>query len=218
MPYMLSVCRIAMTILLLAAEAQAAPKQHSVLLGAWQTVKTLSDTGEGHEVRVRRLAVDGRVREYTSGPAHDVTDRLFVVRRAFRVNDALPQDRQTEPRWVWRLDGWISVDRATGHVAQLNLPDFDVETSEASWYRDYAAYCGTSDDGAKAYFVVWQLGKRKPVLRKEFAGPGCEAPKWDRSPSRVTFAAGGEKSSYLVHAHVADFQVETAEDETQDKR
>lgn len=204
--------------LLLAVSASAAPRQHSVFLGNWRSVKTLSDSGEGREVNVRRLIVDDRVREYTSGPAHDVTDRLFVVRRAYRVNDALPQDGQSAPRWVWRLDGWISVDRATGHVAQLNLPAFDVETSEASWYRDYAAYCGMSEDGAKAYLVVWQLGKRKPVLRKEFAGSSCEAPKWDRSPSRVTFVAGGEKSSYIVHARGADLQPEATEEESQEKR
>lgn len=204
--------------LLLAVSASAAPRQHSVFLGKWRSVKTLSDSGEGREVNVRRLIVDDRVREYTSGPAHDVTDRLFVVRRAYRVNDALPQDGQSAPRWVWRLDGWISVDRATGHVAQLNLPAFDVETSEASWYRDYAAYCGMSEDGAKAYLVVWQLGKRKPVLRKEFAGSSCEAPKWDRSPSRVTFVAGGEKSSYIVHARGADLQPEATEEESQEKR
>jgi hypothetical protein len=204
--------------LLLLMSASAAPRQHSVLLGKWQTVHTLADSGESREVKIRRLLVDDQVREYTSGPAHDVTDRLFVVRRAYRVNDALPQDRQTAPRWVWRLDGWISVDRATGHVTQLNLPAFDAETSEASWYRDYAAYCGTSDDGAKAYLVVWQLGKRRPVLRKEFAGPGCDAPKWERNPSRVTFMAAGEKSSYLVHARGADPQPETGEEEAQDKR
>jgi hypothetical protein len=204
--------------LLLAVNASAAPRQHSVFLGEWRIVKTQSDSGEGREVKVRRLIVDNRLREYTSGPAHDVTDRLFVVRRAYRVNDTLPQDRQTAPRWVWRLDGWMSVDRETGHVAQLNLPAFDVETSEASWYRDYAAYCGTSDDGAKAYLVVWQLGKRKPVLRREFAGPSCEAPKWERSPSRVTFTAAGEKSSYIVHARGADLQAEATDEESQDKR
>ena len=90
---------------------------------------------------------------------------------------------------------------------------FDGETSEASWYRDYAAYCGASDDGAKTYMVVSQLGKRKPVLRKEYPGPACAAPRWDRSPSRVTFTAAGEKTSFVVHAHSADLQPETAEEE-----
>ena len=204
--------------LLLLVSASAAPRQHTVFLGKWHTVQTVADSGEPREAKIRWLVVDGQVREYTSGPAHDITDRLFVVRRAYRLNDALPQDQQTAPRWVWRLDGWISVDRTTGHVAQLNLPAFDAEASEASWYRDYAAYCGTSDDGAKGYLVVWQLGKRKPVLRKEFAGTGCEAPKWERSPSRVTFTAAGERTSYVVRARGADSQPEPGEEEAQDKR
>jgi len=129
------------------------------------------------------------------------------------VNDALPRDSAESSQWVWRLGGWISVDRSTGHVAALNLPVFDPDSSEASWYRDYAAYCGTSDDGEKAYLVVWQLGKRKPVLRKEFSGSGCSAPAWERQPARVTFSAGGEKNSFIVRTHGADAQAEAGEGE-----
>jgi hypothetical protein len=105
------------------------------------------------------------------------------------------------------------VDRFTGHIAQLNLPAFDADISQASWYRDYAAYCGTSDDGAKAYLVVSQLGKRKPILRKEFSGLGCAAPKWERGPSRVTFIVAGEKSSFVVRSRSADAQPESNEEE-----
>ncbi len=208
---MLFACRISF-LLLLAVSAAAAPRQHIIVLGKWQTVKTLADSGEASEVKVRSLLVDGRVKEYTSGPAHEVTDRLFVIRRAYRVNDVLPDDQKKTPQWIWRLGGWISLDRSTGHIAQLNLAAFDPEASEASWYRDYAAYCGTSDDGGKAYLVVSQLGKRKPVLRKEFPGPGCGAPKRERGPSRVTFTAAGEKSSFIVRAHGADPQPEPNEE------
>jgi hypothetical protein len=142
-----------------------------------------------------------------------VTDRLFVVRRAFRVNDSLPDETGKPPQWVWRLGGWISVDRQTGHVAQLNLPSFDGDSSEASWYRDYSAYCGASDDGSKTYMIVSQLGRRKPVLKKEFSGPACPAPRWERAPSRVIFMAAGEKTSFLVHSHGADLQTDAAEEE-----
>jgi hypothetical protein len=90
------------------------------------------------------------------------------------------------------------------------LPAFDGDSSEASWYRDYAAYCGASDDGLKTYLVVSQLGRKKPILKKEYPGPSCAAPKWERSPSRVTFVAAGEKTSFVVHAHSADLQAETA--------
>ena len=47
---------------------------------------------------------------------------------------------------------------------------FDQDTSEVSWYRDLAAYCGNSDDHSKAYLMVFQIGKRKPLLKKEFTG------------------------------------------------
>ncbi len=164
---------------------------------------------------MRELIIDGRLREYTTGAPHEVTDRLFVVRRAYRINDSLPDDSNKFTQWVWRLGGWISVDRQTGHVAQLNLPAFDSDLSNATWYRDYAAYCGTSDDGSKNYMMVSQLGKRKPILKKEYAGETCPAPKWERSPSRVTFMTTGEKSSFLVRARGADLQMEPAEEEGQ---
>src|SRR5947207_4953433 len=57
--------------------------------------------------------------------------------------------------------------------------------------RDYAAYCGTSDDGQKAFAIIEQLGKRKPLLRKALAESSrerCPAPVWQRNPVRVTFA------------------------------
>jgi hypothetical protein len=200
-------------VLLLVCSGWAAPRQHTVVLGKWRTVKTLADSGEAREARIRKLLVDQRAREYTSGPAHQITERLFVIRRAYRVNDALPQDVQKAPQWIWRLGGWMSVDRETGRITQLNLPAFDPEMSQASWYRDYAAYCGTSDDGAKAYLVVSQLGKRKPILRKEFPGPGCGTPKWERGPSRVTFILAGEKSSFIVRSRGADPQPEASEEE-----
>jgi hypothetical protein len=200
-------------ILLLAGSSLAAPRPHTVALGRWRAVDVRSDSGETQQVKVRELIIDGRTREYTTGATHEVTDRLFVVRRAYRINDALPEETPRTQQWVWRLDGWISVDRQTGHVAQLNLPAFDSDSSAASWYRDYAAYCGASDDGAKTFMVVAQLGKRKPVLRKEYPGPACAAPKWERSPSRVTFVAAGEKSSFVVRAHSADLQPDAGEEE-----
>lgn len=175
-------------------------------------MEVLTDSGAKRLSKVRELIIDGRTREYTTGAAHEVTDRVFVVRRAYRINDALPEEKKPQ-QWVWRMDGWISVDRQTGHVAQLNLPAFDSDTSEASWYRDYAAYCGASDDGSKSYMVVTQVGKRKPILRKEYPGPACAAPIWDRSPSRVTFVSAGEKTSFVVHAHSADLESDTAEEE-----
>jgi hypothetical protein len=122
-----------------------------------------SGTDKPVNLKIRALVIDGRVKEYAVGAPHEVTERLFVVRRAFRVNDSFPQD--PAPRWQWERGGWLLVDRLTGHVSPINLPEFDVLYSSASWYRDYVAYCGVSDDGKKTYAMVAQISRRKPVLK-----------------------------------------------------
>ena len=45
-----------------------------------------------YQSRFARCWWTGGIKEYVVGSAHEVTDRLFVVRRAFRINDALPED------------------------------------------------------------------------------------------------------------------------------
>ena len=200
-------------ITMFAAACFAAPRTHTVILGKWRTVRIASDSAQPQTAKVRILLVDGRFREYTTGPAHEVTERLFVIRKIERLNDSLPEDKDRSPAWVWRLGGWISVNRETGHVAQLNLPAFDADISLASWYRDYSAYCGTSDDGAKLYMIVAKLGTRKPVLKREYAGPACAPPQWERQPSRVTFSGTGEKASFVVHTHGAEPQPEPSGEE-----
>jgi hypothetical protein len=146
-----------------------------------------------------------------------VTDRLFVVRRVFRVNDALPTEsanaNANAPRWQWQRGGWLVVDRLTGRVAQLNLPEFDPFYSTASWYRDYIAYCAVSDDGKKLYMVVAQVGRRKAILKKEDGEPigadspdsECPPPVWERTPMRVTFQPNDkEKLVFSIRSRVVD--------------
>ncbi len=41
-------------------------------------------------MKVRALYVDGKLKEFVTGEMHEVTDRLFVVRRAYRLNNNLP--------------------------------------------------------------------------------------------------------------------------------
>ena len=60
-----------------------------------------------------RTYVDAKLREFTMGEPHDVTDRIFVVRRAYRVNDWLPDDPKSVPKWRWQRSGWLLVDRQT---------------------------------------------------------------------------------------------------------
>lgn len=144
------VCWLVCVVLLTNAWAAAA-KTHVITFGKWTSVQWFTGLGTDDKpliIKIRALIVDGLVKEYALGAPHEVTDRLFVVRRAFRVNDSLPED--PGPRWQWQRGGWLLVDRLTGHVSSINLPEFDVLYSAASWYRDYIAYCGVAEDGKKS--------------------------------------------------------------------
>lgn len=200
------------------------PKPHVITFGKWISAKWPNATGEKlFDLKVRPLFVDSRLKEYTTGLPHEVTDRLFVVRRAFRMNDALPTDSVSAsspiPRWQWQRGGWLMIDRLTGRVSQLNLPEFDPFYSSASWYRDYIAYCGVSDDGKKLFAVVAQVGRRKPILKKD-AGEAmgsdnpdseCSPPLWERMPLRVTFQPHDQKLIFSIRGRVIDV-VSDAED------
>jgi hypothetical protein len=231
-------------IILIQASAFAASKPHTIAFGKWTSVRWSSETGfpeaglprngpvvagdKPLTLKVRPLLVDARVKEFTLGPAHDVTDSLFVVRRAFRVNDSLPQESNAPPHWQWQRDGWLLVDRITGRISPLNLPEFDAVYSDVSWYRDYAAYCGVSDDSKQIYAVVAQINRRKPVVKSLMAEakiaaeaqPGqspdsaCKLPDWQRSPARVTFEAlPSTKRTYVIRGHAVDLLTEEEDEE-----
>ncbi len=217
-----------------AATGSAAPRKHTVVLGAAKKVPYSkagdpSGAAAGEDsLKIRALLVDGVLKEWTTGDPHDVTDRSFVVRRAIRLNDALPfdqlvqkSDRAASP-WVWQRGPWLLVDRVTGHITALHLPNFDPGVSQVSWFRDYAAYCGVTATGKSLYAVVAQVAARKPVLAKKLAAfdPGnqtvaaCAAPEWQREPLRVTFhAAGKDAVSYDVVPGSAVLVEETGDEE-----
>jgi len=200
-------------------ECAAVSKPHVIVFGKTISAKWPNATGQKLlDLRVRPLLVDARLKEYTTGSPHDLTDRLFVVRRTFRVNDALPAEgaNSNGTRWQWQRGGWLLVDRLTGRVSQLNLPEFDPFYSTASWYRDYIAYCGVSEDGKKLYAIVAQVGRRKPVLKKDAGEPAgtddpdseCPAPMWERTPMRVTFQPrDGQKLVFSIRSRVVDVVV-----------
>ena len=216
--------QVLLVVLLWEVVGGAVSKPHVVAFGKWTTAKWYVGPNENTAVdlRLRALFVDTRLKEYTTGLPHDVTERLFVVRRVFRVNDALPEEAGAQPRWQWQRGGWLLVDRVSGKVAQIALPEFDPYYSTASWYRDYAAYCGVSDDGKKLFAVVAQLGRRKAILKKPLGEPGgedapdseCPAPVWQRQPVRVTFQPEeDQKLTYAVHGHVVDIVNDEEDDE-----
>lgn len=195
------------------AVAARKPKVHVVALGDARSVRSPLGAEERRSVhlQIRTLTVDGKLKEYVSGEAHPVTDRLFVIRRAFRLNDNLPQERRQPVKWIWQRGGWLAVDRLTTHIVAVPLANFDSYFSEVAWFRDYAAYCGVSDNGEKLEAVVMQLGRRKPILRRELGtvssdgAAACWTPLWERRPLRVTFhprQAG--KQVYSISAHTWD--------------
>jgi hypothetical protein len=201
----------------MAAFAAVPPKKpHVVLLGSARQFpysKAGDPAGAGPDettLKARPLLVDGRVSEWTTGEAHDITDRSFVVRRALRINDSLPSDKPTDKpaakpaeHWVWQRGPWLLVDRLTGHVTALKLPDYDPGVSQVAWFRDYAAYCGVTATGKSLYAVVAQVGVRKPVLAKKLSAydaegavwPACAAPEWEREPLKVTFHPAGRDAA-----------------------
>jgi hypothetical protein len=93
------------------------------------------------------------------------------------------------------------VDRATGHVTALKLPDYDPGVSQVSWFRDYGAYCGVTASGKSLYAVVAQVAARKAVLAKKLEAfdpenhpdPVCGPAEWQREPMRITFHPTGRE-------------------------
>jgi hypothetical protein len=219
------VVRLLVWAALLTPAAGAATKIHVITFGKWKSVQWFTDFGADDKpliLKIRALVIDGRIREYALGAPHEVTERLFVVRRAFRVNDSLPED--SGPRWQWQRGGWLLVDRLTGHVSSINLPEFDVFYSAASWYRDYVAYCGVAEDGKKTFAMVAQISRRKPVLKRPLSNDGvaedaapdsaCTAPSWQRGPVRVSFEPGGSaKQTFAIRGHVVDLVNDAEEEE-----
>ena len=196
-----------LAVLSVSASLSATPRKvHVVGLGAFKRVpysRAGDPAGAGaseNTLKVRPLVVDGVVKEWTTGDAHDVTDRSFVVRRVLRINDELPGEKTAASRWVWQRGPWLLVDKVSGHVSALKLPDYDPGVSQVSWFRDYAAYCGPTASGKNLYAVVAQLAAHKPVLAKKLSAfeggggtePVCAAVEWQRNPFRVTFNPAGK--------------------------
>lgn len=189
--------RFALLCALLFCYLPAVAKVHTIGLGAWHkvsyTAPSTEATPDTSTMRVRALVIDGLVKDWTTGEIHEITDRTFVVRRAVKLNDALPDE--TGSHWLWVLGPWLLVDRTTAHATVLRLPDFDPAVSQVVWFRDYAAYCGVNSTGKHLYAVVTQLGVRRPLVAKQIAKwtiddhptPACASAVWQRQPLQVTF-------------------------------
>lgn len=211
--------------------AHAAPRKgHTVVLGAVKSVHyskegdPAGDASGEDTLKIRALLVDGVLKEWTTGDAHDVTDRSFVVRRAIRLNDSLPGDKPAAAaQWAWQRGPWLLVDRVTGRATALKLPDYDPGVSQVMWFRDYGAYCGVTASGKSLYAVVAQVAARRPVLAKkltawdveEHADPACAPAEWQREPMRVTFHPAGKDAVSFDVAPGSAVLVEDTEDDAE---
>ena len=219
----IAVLAMAAALAAFTAVAAAPRKAHVVVLGATRKVpysKAGDPAGAAqgeNELKVRALLVDGVVKEWTTGEAHDVTDRSFVVRRVIKLNDALPSDKsgpsdkpasapaassaRAASPWVWQRGPWLLVNRQTGHIVALKLPDYDPGVSQVAWFRDYGAYCGVTASGKSLYAMVAQVAARKPLLASKLSAfnaenhpePACGPSEWQREPLRVTFHPTGKE-------------------------
>jgi hypothetical protein len=110
--------------------AAAAGKPHVITFGKSTTIKWFvgADENTAMDLKMHPLYVDGHLKEFTIDGLHEVTDRLLVVRRVFRVNDSLPGESNSAARWRWQRGGWLLVDRVTARVTPINLPEFDPTT------------------------------------------------------------------------------------------
>ncbi|MDE3187823.1 MAG: hypothetical protein KGM96_09905 [Acidobacteriota bacterium] len=224
-------------VLVLAAVATASHahgaehKKHAVVLGAARSVPysragdPAGAAADETALKIRALVVDSAVKEWVTGDAHDVTDRSFVVRRAMRLNDALPGEKlgpgDKTSQWVWQRGPWLLVDRVTGHITALKLPDYDPAVSQVSWFRDYGAYCGVTPSGKTLYAVVAQVAVRKPLLTKKLEAldadgrtqAACGTTEWQREPLRVTFHPAGRDAASFDIAPGSAVLVEDSGDE-----
>jgi hypothetical protein len=213
--------------ILLPAPSYCVSKPHVVGLGA---VRREAYSSEGDpagalkdekELKVRPLVVDGKVKEWTTGDAHDVTERSFAVRRAVRLNDSLPTDHVA--RWVWQRGPWILIDRGTGKVTALHLPDFAPGVSDVVWFRDYAAYCGLNATSKELFAVVAQVAARRPLLAKKLGpwdaadhpAPACIPAIWQREPLKVSFQASGAPTVSFDLVGTSAVLVEDGDDDSE---
>ena len=190
--------------------ASAAPrKAHAVVLGAVRHVP-YSKAGDpasavaGESVLdIRALLVDGVLKEWTTGEAHDVTDRSFVVRRVIRLNDTLPTDGQPgTPEKAGPEKA--SLEKASPEKADLEKANPDKATLEKA-----------SPEKArpdKANQWVWQRGPwllvdraagHVTALRLPDYDPGVSQVSWFRDYAAYCGVTASGKSLYAVVAQIA---------------
>ena len=125
---------VVLTLTSRSRDMAAAAKTHVIAFGKASSVPWPAGSGDHKPVplKVRPLIVDGHVNEYVVGWPHEVTDRLFAVRRAFPIMTVFLRPGQPQmavgARWL------VTVTRTSSHISAINLPEFDNFYSAASWF------------------------------------------------------------------------------------
>jgi hypothetical protein len=93
--------------LALLTAALGAAKPHIINIGKSTAIKWLRGRKRKQVSRPEgaSLYVDGRARESTLGPSHEITERLVVFSPCFPMNDNLPGDKAAAPGWLWQRGG-----------------------------------------------------------------------------------------------------------------
>ena len=173
-------------------------KTHVVVLGATRKVPySKADDPAGavadeKELKVRALLVDGAVKEWTTGDAHDVTERSFVIRRVIKLNDALPSDKSGPG------DKPATGDKPTAGV------------KPASAHAASTARAASTAPAASSW--VWQRGPwllvdrqtgHIVVLKLPYYNPGVSQVVWFRDYGAYCGVTASGKSLHAMVAQVA---------------
>ena len=180
--------------------ANAAPrKAHTVVLGAVRHVP-YSKAGDpdsavaGESVLdIRALLVDGVLKEWTTGEAHDVTDRSFVVRRVIRLNDTLPTDGQPGTPEKAGLEKAgpekAGLEKANPEKANLEKASHD-KANQWVWQRG-------------PWLLVDRAAGHVTALRLPDYDPGVSQVSWFRDYAAYCGITASGKSLYAVVAQIA---------------
>ena len=202
-----------------APAAQAAPrKAHTVVLGAAKKV-SYSKAGDpagaaaGEDsLKIRALLVDGVLKEWTTGDAHDVTDRSFVVRRVIKLNDTLPSDQTSDKQGDKLATGGKPVEGSATSEKPGDKPATIGKTGDQPVAGDKTTAGAKPLPARAASPWVWQRGSWLLVdratghitaLKLPHYDPGVSQVSWFRDYAAYCGVTASGKSLYAVVAQVA---------------
>ena len=195
--------------MLLAAGMGATAKVHVIAFGKWMAVQWFPGSAtpgsaakdKAITMRMRALVVDGRVKEYMLGAPHEVTERLFVVRRVFRVNDSLPEESAAALAVAARRlaagrphDGPSFGDQSAGVrrvlLGRQLVPRLRCLLRRGRRWQEDIRHGGAAQPA--------QAGAEEELSGRGVADDAapdsaCPAPAWQRAPVRVSFEPAGSR-------------------------